>query len=240
METILTIQSVTGVDLQLRIAGPGGRSYAFIIDWHIRFLAALLWLVLGMFIYFGGMAAAGLVDEPPAGYVFGVLVPAAVIYYLYHPILEVLMRGRTPGKRIAGVRLVKRDGGIPGPGALLIRNAFRLIDSLPFMYLVGLTATLLTKHSVRIGDIAAGTLLVYDEAPPQDVLGDLSRASIARFGLGNAELVRDLLARWDEIEPRTRAELARRLLDKLGRAGHASQVGAGDGGRAELERLLAE
>jgi uncharacterized RDD family membrane protein YckC len=186
------------------------------------------------------LGAALLTNEPPAGYVFGVLVPAAVIYYLYHPILEVLMHGRTPGKRIAGVRLVKRDGGIPGPGALLIRNAFRLIDCLPFMYLVGLVATLLTKYSLRIGDVAAGTLLVYDEARPEDVLADLSRASIARLGLGNAELVRDLLARWDEIEPHARAGLARRLLDKLGGAEHAFDVGAGDGGRTQLERLLAE
>ena len=41
------------------------------------------------------------------------------------------MRGRTPGKRIAGVRLVTREGDIPGVGALLLRNVFRLLDSLP-------------------------------------------------------------------------------------------------------------
>src|SRR5690606_18924459 len=92
-----------------------------------------------------------------------VALPATAIYLLYHPVLEVAMRGRTPGKRIAGVRVVRRDGGVPGVGALLVRNVFRLVDSLPFLYCVGLTAAVLTEHSVRIGDMAAGTLLVYDD-----------------------------------------------------------------------------
>ena len=50
------------------------------------------------------------------------------------------MRGRTPGKRMAGVRIVARDGGAPSVGALLVRNVFRLIDSLPLLYGVGLVA----------------------------------------------------------------------------------------------------
>src|SRR5690606_4225634 len=95
-----------------------------------------------------------------------VVLPATALYLLYHPVLEVLMRGRTPGKRMAGVRIVKRDGGVPGSVALLVRNIFRLIDFLPFFYFVGLVTTMLTRHCVRLGDIAAGTLLVYDEADP--------------------------------------------------------------------------
>ena len=75
-----------------------------------------------------------------------VVLPSLALYFLYHPILEVLMKGRTPGKRIAGVRLVKRDGGVPGVGALLIRNVFRLIDSLPFAYCIGLATTIRQQH----------------------------------------------------------------------------------------------
>ncbi len=47
MESIVRIPSVTGVDVELKIAGPGGRSYAFVIDWHIRFLAAVAWFLGG-------------------------------------------------------------------------------------------------------------------------------------------------------------------------------------------------
>src|SRR3954447_17291140 len=158
MESIVRIPSVTGVDVELKIAGPGGRSYAFVIDWHIRFLAAAAWFIGGTIAYAGGLRLLP-GDEVGAAYTFVVIVPSVVIYFLYHPVLEVLLRGQTPGKRMAGVRLVAlADGGAPGIGALLVRNVFRLVDSLPSFYAVGLLTTMVTKHAVRIGDIAAGTL----------------------------------------------------------------------------------
>jgi uncharacterized RDD family membrane protein YckC len=55
MESIVRIPSVTGVDVELKIAGPGGRSYAFVIDWHIRFLAAVAWFLGGTLAYAGGL-----------------------------------------------------------------------------------------------------------------------------------------------------------------------------------------
>jgi uncharacterized RDD family membrane protein YckC len=205
MEAILKVPSITGVDVELRIAGPGGRSYAFIIDWHIRALAAAAWLFFG-----GAVATADGVS--PAGMMYGVFAPAAGIYFLYHPVLEILMSGRTPGKRMAGVRLLKGDGGVPGAGALLIRNVFRLVDSLPILYCVGLAATLLTKNAVRIGDIAAGTVLVYDEPRAASVTRELSGRAVERLGLRQAEVFRDLLGRWQELDPEVRRSLARRVL----------------------------
>jgi uncharacterized RDD family membrane protein YckC len=101
MESIVRIPSVTGVVVELKIAGPGGRSYAFVIDWHIRFLAAVAWFIGGTMAYVGGLRMPG--DEVGAGYTFIVIVPSAAIYFLYHPVLEVLLRGQTPGKRMAGV-----------------------------------------------------------------------------------------------------------------------------------------
>src|SRR6478609_614554 len=87
MESIVRIPSVTGVDVELKIAGPGGRSYAFVIDWHIRFLAAAAWFIGGTVAYVGGLRIPG--DEAGAGYTFIVIVPSAAIYLLYHPVLEV-------------------------------------------------------------------------------------------------------------------------------------------------------
>ena len=90
--------------------------------------------------------------------------PAVLIYVLYHPVLELVMHGRTPGKRTAGVRLVTRTGGVPGAAAILTRNIFRLLDSMPFLYLVGLSTCMISAQRLRIGDMAAGTVLVL-EAP---------------------------------------------------------------------------
>jgi uncharacterized RDD family membrane protein YckC len=159
----LSVDSVTGIDVSLPIAGPGARAYAFVIDWHIRIMLAVGWYVLGALLYNGRWSLAA----PPASDARGfalVVVPALCLYFLYHPLLEVTLRGSTPGKRTAGVRIVTRDGAAPSVGALLVRNVFRLIDSLPAAYSVGLILVMLTREHVRCGDMAAGTLLVYERA----------------------------------------------------------------------------
>jgi uncharacterized RDD family membrane protein YckC len=219
----VTLQSITGVDVELRIAGAGSRSYAFVIDWHIRFVVALAWLVVASFAYLGRVA---LLDTPEAGfdqgYVLWVLVPMSAIYFLYHPILEIAMRGSTPGKRMAGVRIVTRTGDIPGPGALLLRNVFRLIDSMPAMYLVGLLSVMLTEQHVRIGDLAAGTLLIIDR--------DESDRSFARIaptsGLDPqaADLIQELLERWNALDDKTRGDLARSLIARVDKSTSADEL----------------
>src|ERR1700761_984423 len=158
----LVVDSATGVDVALPMAGPGARSFAFLIDWLIRTILAIAWYVVGALLYNRGWRITAPMNPGAAWFVY-VIAPPAAIYFLYHPILEVLTRGRTPGKRMAGVQLVARDGGAPSVGALLTRNVFRLVDSFPAAYAVGLITTFVTRDSVRIGDLAAGTLLVYVE-----------------------------------------------------------------------------
>lgn len=235
MDGTLKIPSVTGIDVELRIAGPGGRSYAFIIDWHIRVLLALGWFLAGALLYAGSINAFARLEESTSDFFLIVALPAIALYLLYHPVLEVAMRGRTPGKRIAGVRVIRRDGGVPGVGALLVRNVFRLVDSLPFLYCVGLTAAVLTQHSVRVGDMAAGTLLVYDDGNAATFDDAPSSRGIERLGLERAELVRDLLSRWHDLRPDTRRAFARQLLEQA----HSLPAQAGDESlRHALEGLL--
>jgi uncharacterized RDD family membrane protein YckC len=207
----LNIRGLTGVDITLRVAGPGTRAYAFIIDWHIRLLVALAWVLAGLLI---GL----IVGSPFKKTVFPLLfaVPALLIYFFYHPVLELLMRGRTPGKRMAGARIVTLEGATPGTGALLMRNLFRLIDSLPVLYLVGLVCCIFTARRVRIGDLAAGTVLVLDEPKATrslELVGMLAQNS--RLAPDAAALVQDLIDRWAELKERRRESLARELLARL-------------------------
>lgn len=205
----LTVQSVTGVDLTLNLAGPGTRSYAFVIDWHIRLLLAAAWLLVAYYVF-----DIALTLKAKAGFLS--VLPALIIYFLYHPIVEVAMHGRTPGKRMAGVRVVTRDGGVPGTAALLIRNIFRLIDSLPAAYVLGLTACFLTNNRVRVGDMAAGTLLVLDNAAAeQSLLRIEALAARSRLSLDALELVDQVLERWDSLEIASRRQIARSLLQRL-------------------------
>jgi uncharacterized RDD family membrane protein YckC len=210
----LRIAGLTGVDIELAIAGPGSRSYAFLIDWQLRVLIALGWFFAGWLIEHGPGVGG---TRQLFGYT--VVLPAVCIYLFYHPVLEVLMHGRTPGKRRAGLRIVTRSGGTPGIGALLMRNVFRLIDSLPGFYLLGLLCCFMSAQRVRIGDLAAGTLLIVDPGTSQAALdslgGALAGAAAGELSPAAAELVAELLERWGSLQPARRAALARTLLARI-------------------------
>jgi uncharacterized RDD family membrane protein YckC len=234
----LLIDSATGVEVALPVAGPGGRAYAFVVDWHIRLALALAWYGCGALLHslleLGAPSLSVPFDPGPAWFL-GVVLPAAALYFLYHPVLELVLRGRTPGKRFAGLRIVTREGNAPGIGALLVRNVFRLIDSFPGLYCVGLVATLVTRPSVRLGDLAAGTLLVYesDRALPVSMQTDAGMGAARALAAG--ELVAELEARWSSLADSARAPLARALLRRLGEP-DASLVDADD---TALRTLLA-
>jgi hypothetical protein len=153
--------------------------------------------------------------DPSATWFSLVVLPGAAIYFLYHLALEIAMRGRTPGKRMAGVRLVTRNGSVPAVPAYLTRNVFRLVDSFPLFYGVGLVTTVVTKDHVRVGDLAAGTLLVYDRGN-ESILEHVSSAALGtRLDDSTAELVNELLQRWKTLDVDVRVRLARTLLARI-------------------------
>jgi uncharacterized RDD family membrane protein YckC len=212
----LHVAGLTGVEIELAIAGPGSRSYAFLIDWHIRVLLALAWIIGAWLVGLAVRAVA------PQGQRFLMLafIPALLIYLLYQPMMELVMHGRTPGKRMAGVRLVTRRGGTPSVAALLIRNVFRLIDCLPSLYLVGLACCFATRQRVRIGDLAAGTLLIVDVPGKSAALSQLTPALTRHdLPLPLIELAEELLERWSSLGTANRRELADQLLSRAGRSG---------------------
>jgi uncharacterized RDD family membrane protein YckC len=222
MEQQLEIQTADAVQLQLPIAGVGGRSYAFIIDWHIRFLFVLLWFI-AMPLLFGQLLELDKffteVFDSAWWFIVLVLGPPIVVYLFYHPVLELVMKGRTPGKRMAGVRIVTLEGHTPGVGAILIRNVFRIVDSLPSGYVLGLVVVMATRNSVRIGDIAAGTLLVYEDKVEKNLLHNLSSIGAKpNVDARQWEIVNELLSRWNSLERPKRIQLAGQLLQNLGEA----------------------
>ena len=233
----ITLPSITGVDVQLQIAGAGSRSYAFVIDWHIRFIVAAAWFFAATFAYTGSLILDGDGGGSFENLFFIAIAPALGIYFLYHPILEIAMHGRTPGKRMAGVRIVTRNGDIPGPGALLLRNIFRLVDSLPMFYLVGLVCVVVTSQQVRIGDLAAGTLLVLDRPESETTFASLNAGALNARA---ADLAQELLDRWSALDANTRTQIARSLLARAAPDAAGEIAGENDVQlRARLERLLA-
>lgn len=237
----LTVRGLTGVDMTLKVAGPGTRSYAFVVDWHVRLLGVLAWALLGVLLRQGlPIAASGKPTSNPV--ILAVMIGAGLTYFLYHPVLEVVMRGRTPGKRIAGIRIVTIEGEMAGAGALLMRNLFRLIDSLPLLYTVGLVCCFVTRQRVRIGDMAAGTVLVLDETASARLLSRLG-AVLGRSPISPEvlRLTQDLLERWKGLEKSQRLVLARSLLGRIEPQRDAAELAAMDapGLRALLESYIA-
>lgn len=222
----LNLDSADALNYSLDIAGAGARSYAFVIDWHIRLLAALIWIFLSMQLLTVD-SIQELFSENNTDYTAGILVilPSAILYFFYHPFLEIFMKGRTPGKRIAEVRLVTPQGNIPGAGSLITRNIFRLIDSLPGVYTLGLIMVIFTDKHIRIGDMAAGTILVYDNKKPGDNLLDIIDQTLnSNIPAKEYEILIELLERWNQLLPDKRIQLGTQFLARIGDDFHAKNV----------------
>jgi uncharacterized membrane protein SpoIIM required for sporulation/uncharacterized RDD family membrane protein YckC len=233
----IDVASATGVAARLVLAGPGARAIAFVLDFLIRTSLALAWLLLAAWSILGNLEFDIPQDRETLWYLAGV-VPATAIYFLYHLVLEPLMDGRTPGKRMTGLRVLTQDGVVPGVGALLTRNLFRIVDSLPALYVVGLLFVMFGRRHVRLGDLAAGTVLAVEPAPFLDNLAE-------RQGAAGA------VAAWRQARQRA-AGLSRRhgsevndalaVVDDYRRAAHelgTARSAAGNGGAATLEHLEA-
>jgi hypothetical protein len=119
--------------------------------------------------------------------------------FVYDVLFEVLASGRTPGKRAGRLRVVRSGGQPVGFIASVIRNVLRLIDLLPNAYLIGAITIVVSRHNQRIGDLAAGTLVVRERDPRADRGGwsSWSRATVSE----------DAVVGWD-VSAVTPAEIA--------------------------------
>jgi len=177
---VLSIASATGVDARLVLAGPGARSLAFVLDWMIRSALAAIYLLCASKLLLGNWRLDIGPDDETLWYLAGAM-PATAIYFLYHLVLEPLMAGRTPGKRLAGLRVLTPEGQAPTVGALITRNIFRIVDSMPLFYVVGLLFVFFGKRHLRLGDLAAGTVLTIDRAPFLEKLATLAKAPASEW-----------------------------------------------------------
>lgn len=203
----IQVETIAGGSIELPIAGLGARSLGFSIDLIFRLILAAAWLIAS-----GPLSSALLGEDYSIRGLFWFRgVPALALYFLYHPVLEIMMSGRTPGKRKAGVMIVTLDGRTPSAAQILIRNVFRLVDAMPSLYLFGVVSTLLTKNHVRIGDIAAGTVLIYEQTRADDQAA-LSTRAHGLLSYQQQQLLADLLLRWKEMEPKVRVDLGQRML----------------------------
>ena len=142
-----------GVTLALPVAGPAVRFFAWFLDTMVVLLAyAALASILGLL----GDLGVGLS-----------LLVLFLLLWFYPVFFEVRRNGITPGKKSLGLQVIHADGTPVELTASLLRNLLLAADFLPFFYGAGLVSMLVDRDFRRLGDIAAGTLVVHRERPQQ-------------------------------------------------------------------------
>jgi len=137
-----------GLKLPIHPAGPVVRFYAWLLDQMIRGVIYLILLVTLSSLRELGIGIA--------------LILVFTLEWFYPVLFETLHDGATPGKRLLGLRVVRDDLEPIDWQSSILRNLLRGIDFLPMFYLFGLIATLMNPGFKRLGDLAAGSLVIHD------------------------------------------------------------------------------
>jgi uncharacterized RDD family membrane protein YckC len=222
------------VTLQYDVAGMGSRGAAMIVDLMVQaVIAFVLYLALLGALLIGAVSSAigsrSADTSTPFFIALAVFFVALfVLTFGYNMIFEIIWNGQTPGKRTVGIRVIRENGYPLRSVDSVIRNIVRIVDYLPFIYAVGLFTMLFNSRSKRLGDFAAGTIVVREASGSADLLTANLTASEPAAADANAEvprgprlsaedetLVRDFLMRRASLAPEARADLARRLYDLL-------------------------
>jgi uncharacterized RDD family membrane protein YckC len=193
----LEIRTPEGVPFSIPLAGAGARMMALFID----LLAILAILTTGLSVFRA--------FERLAPDVIGGIITLAYfgVSTAYGIVLEIWWNGQTLGKRLFGLRVMDRGARPARPAQFLIRNLLRPVDSLPALYLLGAASCWLTRHRQRLGDLAAGTVVVRT--------GVSVRADWSQLGREKYNSLREHPALAARLRQRTGPELAGLALDAV-------------------------
>ena len=135
-----------------------------------------------------------------------IVIAAFLLFYGYFAGFEAFWHGQTPGKRLIGLRVLSVTGRPARIDEAILRNLLRVIDQLPGVYAIGIVTMLVSSRNQRLGDLAAGTVVVHEKAlsaPVMTVATPAAGVAWTGGGLTEAELllVETFLQRRHEIEP---------------------------------------
>ncbi len=220
------------------LAGIGSRFLALLIDYLIWIAGILLlWWLYSVFL-------PGLKSFSEISYQWAVAIEVFIIFLLnwgYFTLFEAFWNGRTPGKRLARIRVIQRSGRAIGLFESMARNLVRYIDMQPLIFNgVGVIAIFVTRQHQRLGDLAAGTLVVREgkleepdwggagnrtitatsftaSAPPPEphMALTLPATEIAKLSPADLEVLEGFFARRLDMSLLTREALAARIAQAI-------------------------
>lgn len=227
-EEQITIETPEHIYIHYELAGIGSRALAGLVDLFLQGVGTLL--VVVSLLWLGQKFKL----QDTLGIVSAIIVASSgfLAFTVYYILAEMLTDGRSPGKRMAGLRVLSVDGRPLSFLQSALRNILRAVDILPFLYSVGLLAIFFSPRCQRLGDIAAGTIVVKErlygppptvahtaETPPALPLpGDVQarlRSSLHVLSTAEISTAEHFLARRYELSAEIRRELARKIAEPL-------------------------
>lgn len=228
-ENAFSIDTPELVALEFPLAGIGSRFIAILVDYALQF-AAFLALLLGMLLFLPSMQKF---ESASAKWVTAIIILIPfLLQWGYFTLFEGLWHGQTPGKRVAKIRVIQESGRAVTIFESLTRNFIRAIDFLPMFYVVGTISIFVTSRNQRLGDLAAGTLVVHEgQARDQISLGNtrlftqiapqaaaaprtttLPADALSRLGAADLQAIETFLERRLDMALEVRQSLVTRLV----------------------------
>lgn len=212
----LTIDTPEQVHLEFVLAGIGSRFLASLVDSLILVGVSLVVLLI--------LTAALASSLLGSTWVLAIYVLVAFcIMWGYYAAFETLWKGQTPGKRVAGIRVIKDSGRPINVFEAIARNLVRIVDYAPGFYGIGVVTMMLNAKHRRLGDFVAGTLVVHETSDREAALffntaqsSDFVFPQAAQLTLQEAELIEAFLARRLDIPSAVRQQSAQRIAEMIG------------------------
>jgi uncharacterized RDD family membrane protein YckC len=232
----LIIDTPEQVQLEFPLAGIGSRFMALFVDSLIQLITLIVLLIVL------AMLGSGFRVSPEVGkWVFALYIFVGfLLYWGYFAIFEALWKGQTPGKRQAGIRVIRDFGREITAKEAIGRNLLRSIDMLPGVYAVGIASIFLSPQNKRLGDYVAGTVVVHDR-PPQESHpfwntredSGSSFSGIEKITAQEIQMVETFLLRRLDLSPTVRQQSAKRIADHL-----CTKLEVSEQDKADLENFL--
>lgn len=239
-----TIDTPENVTFGYEVAGIGNRFIGALIDTGIIgvLLVILNFALLALLeltgdlreVMFNGLESTGISWAGGLALALYALLNFAM-FWGYYMLFELLWNGQTPGKRVAKTRVLRTDGNPARTSEVAVRNLVRIVDFLPALYALGFVVMFLNRQSRRLGDYAAGTLVIRERtavnldsllaAAPSSTIDPEQVAvlrtrfpAVRRLSAADYDLVRQTLARADrsQVDGALVARLANAVAARMG------------------------